>query len=62
MANENQIKTKPVPVRLDTNTRARLRNAAKKMGSNSSAVIRFSILQQLPEIERGTIILKTEVA
>jgi|GEM_PF-3052191 len=48
---------KPIPVRLDERLRTRLKRAAKLMGSNSSAVIRFSIIQQLPAIESGVITL-----
>jgi hypothetical protein len=49
--------TVPVPVRLDDATQLRIRRAAKKLGSNASSVIRFSILNQLQEIESGRIIL-----
>jgi hypothetical protein len=47
--------TKPIPVRIHPRLRARIRAAAKRMGSNASAVIRFSVLQQLPAIEAGRI-------
>lgn len=50
-----KVPTRPVPVRLDSELRQRLKRAAKKMGSNSSAVIRFSVIQQLPIIESGTV-------
>lgn len=50
-------KTKPVPVRLDGETIRRLERAANRMGSNNSSVIRFAIIQVLPDIERGTIVL-----
>jgi predicted transcriptional regulator len=48
-------KTTPVPVRLDSDLRDRLENAADRLGSNSSAVIRLSIITQLPAIEAGFI-------
>lgn len=50
-------KTVPVPVRLNTELRARLRRAARRMGSTDSATIRFAILNQLPQIEAGHITL-----
>lgn len=52
--------TVPVPVRLDELTRNRIRRAAKKLGANTSSVIRFSILNQLPEIESGKVVLAHE--
>lgn len=53
-------KTKPVPVRLDAKTQSRIQKAAVRMGSTSSAVIRFAITQQLTGIESGTITLAPE--
>jgi hypothetical protein len=53
-------KTKPVPVRLDGHTQARLKRAAKRMGSNTSCVIRLALIQQLPAIESGVIRLAPE--
>lgn len=53
-------KTKPVPVRLDEKTQGRIQRAAARMGSTSSAVIRFAITQQLTGIESGTITLSPE--
>jgi len=50
-------KTRPIPIRVDNRLAARIRKAAKRMGSSSSAVVRFSILQQLPDIESGHITL-----
>lgn len=50
-------KTRPIPIRLDKELRERLKRAAKMMGSNSSAIMRFSIMQQLTHIESGTISL-----
>jgi hypothetical protein len=52
--------TRPIPVRLDERTRIRLRKAATRMGSSTSAVIRFALYQQLTEIESGTIRLTPE--
>lgn len=52
--------TTPVPVRVDSLTHARIRRAAKKLGSNTSAIIRFAIINQLPQIESGTIVLAPE--
>jgi hypothetical protein len=47
-------KTKPIPVRLDDETIARLQTARQMLGNASmSAVIRFAIYSQLPEIEAG---------
>lgn len=52
--------TVPVPIRLDPVTRDRLRAAARRMGSNPSAVIRFAIINQLGEIESGRITIRSE--
>ena len=52
--------TVPVPVRLDDLTQVRIRRAAKRLGSNASSVIRFSILNQLREIETGRIVLNQQ--
>lgn len=49
------MKTKPIPVRLDSKTRRRIRECAKAIGGNSSTVIRLAILNQLPDIEAGHI-------
>jgi len=49
------IKTTPVPVRLDCSVRDRLQDAANKLGTTISGVIRFSIVQQLQQIESGVI-------
>jgi hypothetical protein len=46
-----------VPVRLDEITQVRIKRAAKKLGSSSSAIVRFAIMNQLPQIESGRIIL-----
>jgi len=48
-------KTTPMMVRLEDELEARLRRAAKTMGSNKSAVFRFALLNELPRIERGQI-------
>ncbi len=48
-------RTRPVPVRLDRDTRLRLQRAARRLGSNASSVIRLAIVNQLPSIERGVI-------
>ncbi len=50
--------TKPVPIRLDQDSRDRLDSAAIKLSSNRAGVIRLAILQLLPEIEAGTLRLK----
>jgi predicted transcriptional regulator len=52
--------TVPIPVRLDDRTRGRLDRAAKKMGSNRSSVIRFAVINQLPQIEAGKITLAAD--
>lgn len=49
--------TRPIPIRFDAQVRSRLIRAARRMGSNPSAVIRFAVLQQLPQIEAGIIVL-----
>lgn len=56
----NPPRTKPIPIRMDSALRGRLRNAARRLGSTPSAVVRFAVLQQLPQIERGRIILTEE--
>ena len=53
-------KTVPVPVRLNDLTQIRIRRAAKKLGSTASGVIRFAVLNQLPHIESGRIILEPD--
>jgi len=55
VAIKTRPRTTPVPVRLDDQLSARLRRAARRMGTTTSSVIRFSILQQLVGIERGRI-------
>lgn len=55
-----ETKTKPVPIRIDARTDERLRRAAKKMGSNRASVIRFAIINQLPDIEAGHITLRPD--
>jgi hypothetical protein len=52
--------TRPIPIRFDACTRTRLRSAAKRLGSNPSAVVRFAVLQQLPMIESGMINLSVD--
>jgi predicted DNA-binding protein len=52
--------TKPIPVRLDALTKSRLHRAAKRLGSTRSGVIRFSILNLLPQIEAGVVVLNAE--
>ncbi len=55
-------KTKPVPIRIDRVLMGRLARAAKRMGAPRSTVIRFAILNQLPQIEAGIITLNKEAA
>ena len=50
----------PIPVRLNKTTRKRIKFAARRLGSTTSAVIRFSVLNQLTQIEGGTIVLSSE--
>jgi len=45
----------PIPVRLDIAMRRRLRNAANRLGTSTSGVIRFAVVQQLQQIESGVI-------
>ena len=53
-------RTIPVPVRISPETQVRIRKAAKKLGSNTSALIRFAVINQLPQIETGRIILNPD--
>jgi predicted DNA-binding protein len=48
-----KAKTKPVPIRIDALTIARLDKAAKHLASSRAALIRMAILQILAEIESG---------
>jgi len=50
----------PIPVRLDDDTRRRLKRAARKIGGTTSSVIRLAIFHQLPQIESGRIELAPE--
>ena len=54
------MKTKPLPVRCNEELINRLKRAAKRMGSNDSAVIRFCVLTVLPQIERGVVQIPAE--
>ena len=45
--------TKPIPVRLDEGLRARLKDAAKRMGTNRAAVIRFLTSTFLDHFEQS---------
>lgn len=50
------MNSKPIPIRLDDETIARLDAAAERFGSNNrSAIIKLAIFNQLPSIERGLI-------
>lgn len=51
----SERKTKVIPIRMDSNLQERVRKAGRRLGSNSSSVIRLSILTILPQIEEGTI-------
>jgi predicted DNA-binding protein len=55
---QRKAPTKPVPVRLNAESRDRLDSAAKKLSSNRASVIRLAIQQLLPAIEAGTLNLK----
>ena len=55
-----RTKTVPIPVRVDAETHSRLKKAAKKLGSTTSGVMRFSIFNQLPQIEAGRIVLNQD--
>jgi predicted DNA-binding protein len=60
-SNKNmKCNTRPVPIRLDKDLSDRLTKAAKKMGSTASGVIRFAVVNQLPEIEAGRITLHAD--
>lgn len=59
---KTKTQTRPVPIRLDLDLSARLARAAKRMGSTTSGVIRFAVINQLPEIEAGRITLRTKEA
>lgn len=54
--------TVPVPIRMTEALRGRVRRAARRMRTNSSAVMRFAIANQLPAIEAGEITLHEEEA
>jgi predicted transcriptional regulator len=54
-------KTTPMMVRIEDELEGRLRAAAKKMGSNKSAVFRFALLNELPRIEGGHITIAAGV-
>lgn len=58
METRTPSKTKPIPVRLDKDTRTRVDAAAKKMASNRAAIIRLAIVLLLPDIEAGKITFK----
>lgn len=55
---QSQMKTKPIPVRLEKEVGPRLKAAALSMGSTVSGVIRLAILTKLPEIENAVKSLK----
>ena len=47
-------KSAPMTIRLDGETKARMRRCAKSMRLTSSAVIRMGLLKALPEMENGS--------
>ena len=49
---KKEPRTFAVPIRLDKEMRAAVRNAARKASTNASALIRFAIVNQLEEIDR----------
>lgn len=49
--------TKPIPIRMDADTRGRVMKAAKRLGSTNAAVIRLGVLIVLPQLESGTLVL-----
>lgn len=48
-------KTKPIPVRLNEETRARLATAADKTNLNRSDILRLSLISGLDQIDKGKI-------
>jgi len=52
-------RTHPIPVRLDETTASRVKRASKRLGSNSSAVIRLALITQLDAIETGVLRIPT---
>ena len=57
---QREPKTKPIPVRLNRDTRVQLDSAARRLASNRACVIRLAIYQLLPDVEAGRITLKEE--
>jgi predicted DNA-binding protein len=47
--------TKPISLRLDPEIRNRLAKISNRIGLTPSAIMKFAILNQLGEIESGTI-------
>ena len=48
-----QPKTKPIPVRVDADTRARTDRAAKQLGITRAGIIKIALRSKLVEIESG---------
>ena len=51
-AAKREERTSAVPVRLDKEMRASVRQAARRANTNASALIRFAIVNQLEEMAR----------
>ena len=45
-------KTMPTPVRFDSDTKRRVKVIARRIGSNSSSIIRLATIRLLEEIDR----------
>lgn len=57
------MKTVPTPIRFDQDTKSRVQEIARRLGSNSSQVVRLATLRLLDEIDRtGELRVKTRTA
>ena len=51
----------PFALRLEAGLRQRVHQAARRLGTTRSGVVRLALLNQLPEIEAGRLTLKEVV-
>lgn len=51
----------PFALRLEAGLRQRVHEAARRLGTTRSGVVRLALLNQLPEIEAGRLTLKEVV-
>ena len=52
MSTKHEERTVPTPIRFDAATKRRVRAVAKRLGSNSSAIVRLATIRLLKEIDR----------